>query len=295
MSGTLGDAFIVILKLYNPYKNKKIYLKRISRWTDQDQVIRNLTKLFSFIEYKKPCIEISSVDQTINTIENLDFKYVNTSWNGSHFNKSEKDFSKLSVEPFPKIKIKKKRKKNSKILVCIQVNSGKIGGNCKIFSSKWLFELIMLFDPDKFEIILLGTTVNNKFFSKNNFSIFNNLKILVDKTSFIEWLKIINRSDFFISNEGFPAFFSMSQKIKTICFYTDKRILTRMHPFWRKDNLVLDVGWKSFYSTLNVIVARILYKRYPYIYPIKPKNIYNYIINNIKQSEKNLYFKTKNL
>jgi hypothetical protein len=92
MSGTLGDAFIVMLKLYKNYKNEKINLRRISKWPDQDEVIFKLSKLFKFIRYKKPCFNIQHVDDTIELIKKLDYFYVNTSWNGSHFKDVEKDF-----------------------------------------------------------------------------------------------------------------------------------------------------------------------------------------------------------
>ena len=74
----------------------------------------------------------------------------------------------------------------------------------------------------------------------------------------------------------------MSQKIKTICFYTDKRILTRVHPLWRKQNFIKDVGWKNLRSTVKVIIARHLFKRYPLVYPIDPKKIVNYIDYKLK-------------
>ncbi len=276
MSGTLGDAYIVILKLYNSYKNQKILIKRISRWPNQDIFISKLCKIFPNIYYKKPCIKINRISDTTNIIEKLNLKYVNTSWNGSHFKNSEKDFKKLEAEPYPKIKINNKIIKKKKI-ISIQVNTGKIGGNCKIFSSIWLYELLNLFKSDEYEIILLGTIIDKSDFLYKNFHKRKNIKFLINKTSFNKWLKIIKSSDFFISNEGFPAFFSMSQKIKTVCFYTDKKILTRIHPKWKKNNLIKSVNWNNIYSSIKVIFARYLYRRYPLIYPIDPKIIYNYI------------------
>lgn len=286
MSGTLGDAFIVILKLYEHYKKKKILLKRISMWPDQDDSIKKVSKIFDFIEYDKPCIKLKKISDCPSIIKKLDLNYVNTSWNGMHFKSVESDFRKLKVTPYPKINIKKNKTKKKKIRVCIQVNSGKIGGNCKIFSNKWISELIALFDPNRYQIYLLGT-INNmdrdeiKEITKNK-----NVNFLVKKTKFISWMKTVVNSDFLISNEGFPAFFAMSQNVRTICFYTDKRILTRIHPAWRKNNLIKSVGWSGVFSTFKVIYSRYVHQRYPLIYPISPKTVYKYINKN---NEKNFH------
>jgi len=288
MSGTLGDAFIVILKLYKNYKNKNVSLNRISRWPDQDNIILKMSKLFPFVTYNIPCIQISKIEETIETIKKLNLNYVNTSWNGSHFKKAEKDFKKIIVEPFPILNLRNIKKKKKKKIISIQVNTGKIGGNCKILSSKWIVEIINFFNKKNYEIILLGTILDKEKSILKQFKSNKNIKILVNKTTFYKWLSIIKSSDFFISPEGFPAFFSMSQKVKTICFYTDKRILTRIHPKWKKYNYIKSVNWKNLYSTIKVIIARHVYKRYPLIYPINPKIIYNYINKKIN-SEKNLY------
>ena len=283
MSGTLGDAFIVMLKLYKNSRNKKISLKRISRWPDQDNTIYKLSKLFKCIKYKRPCIKIHHVNDTTELIKKLNYSYVNTSWNGSHFKKIEKDFKTLKVEPYPKLLLRNfKKKKKEKKIICIQTNTGKIGGNCKIFSHKWIYDILNLLKIKNYEIVLVGTIMDRPEFLLKHFNNHKNIKFLINKTDFYKWLNIIKNSDLFISIEGFPAFFSMSQKIKTICFYTDKRILTRVHPLWRKQNFIKDVGWKNLRSTVKVIIARHLFKRYPLVYPIDPKKIVNYIDYKLK-------------
>ena len=282
MSGTLGDAFIVMLKLYKNYKNEKINLRRISKWPDQDEAIFKLSKLFKFIRYKKPCFNIQHVDDTIELIKKLDYFYVNTSWNGSHFKNAEKDFKNLKAEPYPKLNLKNLKIKKKKKIICIQVNTGKVGGNCKIFSHVWIYNLLNLLKTNNYRIILVGTILDNPKYFLDNYKNDKNIKLLINKTRFNEWLNIIRTSDMFISMEGFPAFFSMSQKVKTICFYTDRRILTRIHPIWKKENYIRSVGWKSFYSTIKVIIARYLLKRYPLIYPIEPEKLIKYINNKLK-------------
>jgi hypothetical protein len=280
--GTLGDAFIILCKLFFLHKNfnKQVELTRYTSHPNLNPIIDLLIKeYFPFVSHKY--IICNGMQDELDKTYSASFSYPVINICANKWGKSEPFFmaepSYVEMEPFPDLAVPY-YPKSKKYRIGIQVQSGKVGGNFKGFSSKWLISVINLLSKlDYVEVILLGDDfLGYRFLEK--LQCYKSVNNMLGKTKFIEWLGVIKSCDLLITPEGFPAFFSMSQKIKTITFYSDYNILDRIHVEWRRENIIMPVGWNGLsYKILNKI-SKILFKRFIYLYPLKPEQIYALVL-----------------
>jgi len=232
-SGTLGDAFIVLCKLYGRHKNTGEYFQvmRFSRHPQMDLVIKSLFDIVPFAEYLPPCREVENEKDLKHRIAKSPHDYLSTVWNGQKQSWLKQDPHGYPMEPYPEIEIAGLPLQDSdatKFRVGIQLHTGKVNSNFKGFSLKWISSLLKWLSPDQFKVYMFGT--GDRYSAKEiaRFCEKHGIENLVGKTSFTEWLGYIKAMDFFISPEGFSAFFAMSQKVRSLVFYTDYQILGRV-------------------------------------------------------------------
>jgi len=240
-SGTLGDAYIVYCKLYDYWKKTKKHIKlyRYSRHIDFDKPISELFSLAPFIEYQVPCTYIKDGNDLKKKIKNKDIPYINICWYSQLGPFPDPPYIKM--DPYPEVFLEpiKGIKSDSNFTIGIQLQSGKRGTNFKGFSVKWLKKLRKILPKADYEVFLFGT---GDGYNRDKLELFckkYEIKNFVGQLSFLDWLRHILSLDFFITFEGFSAFFAMSKKIPSLVFYTTDRILIRVPQSWRRDNIIM--------------------------------------------------------
>ncbi|MAG44571.1 hypothetical protein CL633_01650 [bacterium] len=247
MAGTLGDAFLVYCKLYDYHKktSRKIGLYRYSRHINFDNPIADFLKNIDFIKYLAPC---NYTDHGITKDDKLKAPLINTSWHGRGYSGQSSDPREIKFNPFPDVFVKPKRV-NSKFTIGIQYKCGRAGkdGNSRGVSLKWIKDLRKALP--KSQIALFGIVSEDERIDK--FCKENKIINFVNRTNFKEWLARIKGLDFFITFEGFPAYFAMSQKIYSLVFFIIPTILQRIHPQWKKNNTIYCIKHPLKYRLLR--------------------------------------------
>lgn len=281
-SGTLGDVFIVFCKLagYHKQTDNRIRLHRYSRSPELDGPLNEFFKLIPYIEYVTPSNVIGSDINSIDDCRKLKEPHIVEFWDGNGRGNFTDDPEDVVFEPFPLIELPPAELYSGRIKLGFQLYSGKIGGNFKGFSLDWIKQIRDWLPQSDVDVYLFGMSggYDKDKIEKicNKHSIIN----MVGKLNFIDWLRYIKSMDFFITPEGFPAFFAMSQKVKTLTFYTDYGMIGRIHPEWRNKNILLSAGWRSFSARILNKISIIVLRRYPLLRPIRPEIVYSIIHSN---------------
>lgn len=241
MAGTLGDAFIVYCKLYDYWKRtgQNIGLYRYSAHVNFDKPISEFFNNIPFVEYLAPCIY--NEYGGIRNIKNLKAPYIDTHWDGQ-------------TEPYPEVFIKSIKSGKNKFHIGIQYRCGRggKGSNRRGISLKWIRDLRKILPSEFYSIFLFGTLVEDEDQEEiENFCQCNNIKSFVNKTDFSEWLARILGLDFFITFEGFSAYFSMSQKVPSLVFVIVPEVLNAIHPEWKKNNIIYQIKHPLRYRLLR--------------------------------------------
>ena len=274
-SGTLGDAFIVLCKLYGRHKktNEQYELIRYSQHPNMDGFIKSLFKTVSFVEYKTPCKVVKSKNDLQDKLSQLSFDYLNVSWDGTDHGTAKSDPAGFDLDPYPRLAVPKIDLNRKSFKIGIQLHSGKIHGNFKGFSMKWISDLRKWLSKEKFEIYLFGTGDGYSLSKVEQLCKKQRIKCLAGKTDFMEWLSYIKSMDFFITPEGFSAFFAMSQRVRSLVFYTDYQILGRVHPDWQRENIIMSAGQENILGRILNRISRTAVKRNRLFAPLKPAQV----------------------
>jgi len=260
-SGTLGDAFIVYCKLYDYLKNtgKNIKLIRYDRNVYFDKPISELFAVTPFIEYQMPSIYVKNNKELIDKIKSSGMPYINACWYPKN-DPFPQDPPYIKMEPYPDAFIDPLENigHDSRMTIGIQLHSGKRKTNFKGFSTAWLKRLRLIIPDSRYNIVLLGT--GDGYNKKRLESLCKeySIKNLVGKLSLKDWLRHILSLDFFITFEGFAAFFAMSQRIHSLVFYTTNRSLVSVPPAWRNDNHIIMLAKDN--NILTKIIHKYLFK-----------------------------------
>lgn len=186
-SGTLGDVYIIVLKLYNTN------VKKINHYSKHDDFFPKIREIYSLL---------GNVEVITHKIDKGD-SILNSTIKG-FFNKND------NYSPFPKFDLPNISKYNiPDDYYTIQLISGI---NPTITPWRNLNENDINVVPTDKPLILLGT--DNKdigFLIENNYNIIDMRK----KCSLLESFSIINKSDRFYAPQGLLSFFAVSQKVKT--------------------------------------------------------------------------------
>ena len=246
--GTLGDAFIVLCKLYTQHKTdgKHFRLIRYSTRPQMDGVIEDMFKTVQFVEYLTPCQSFNNLDELYQALGNTSYRIVNAKWERGDLETYSFDYEALN--PYPIFEISKQNVSRDAVNIGIQLHCGAEGANFRGFSLQWLEEIRRRFPLEGFCVYLFGTgaacyqrTAIDDICRKYGI---NNL---VGKISFAKWLSYMKSMDIFISFEGFSAFFAMSQKVPTILYNQYIYGVNKsLHPVWKENNAVINLNSNIF-------------------------------------------------
>ncbi|RJQ17488.1 MAG: hypothetical protein C4560_08665 [Nitrospiraceae bacterium] len=280
ISGTFGDAFIAFCKLYKLRGegfNDNIKLIHLSAHPEVRPFINKLFNLLDNVVIEEFIFVKSGkeVEEFINhsKLPSINSLAIN---NKSVVTDEIRDPEYLTMEPYPNINIEP-RVVNNNFKIGIQLHSGKKGSNFKGFSLSWLEELLNLTNKNNCEIYLLGTGAGYSINKINSLCNSLNISNLIGKTDYEDWLSYIMSMNFFITGEGFSAFFAMSQKVKSLIFYSDYQIIGRIHPLWKKENIILSAGWETFEEKIKNKFCRHFLNRNQLLRPLKPSQVWSLI------------------
>jgi len=279
MSGTLGDAFTVFCKLagYHQSTGNNVRLYRYTVHPEFDGAISAFFGVVPYVEYITPCFNIRWSGDKLADCEKMVAPYISARWNGCNVPVFPDDPAKVYFEPYPELEIQPVSFSSKKYRIGIQLHTGKVEGNFKGFSLRWISRLRKWLPENEFEIYLLGTGQGYSLERLQRFCRRRGIVNLVGKTEFTEWIVYISSMDFFITPEGFSAFFAMSQKVRSLVFYTDYQILARIHPKWRRENIIISAGQKDLYGRLVNHICRQTIKQNRLFAPIKPEQVWSLI------------------
>lgn len=284
--GTLGDMYIVLCKVYDHHRKtgKQVRLIRYSCSTELDGAIN---QLFKFAPY----VELSSCRKTNSNAESIEkileatktFPYLNQKYSGRPVSEqfsSIADPDYITMEPFPSFDIPSLELEGEKFNIGIQLSCGSLGRNFRAFTLKWIIKLSKKIKNLRTKIYILGTGDGYEQKELKQLDRISNIQNWVGKTSFSEWLSLMKSMDVFISLEGFPAFFAMSQKVPTILY--DQYVYgidNAIHPVWRDNGAVIKIG-------SNKVLKKIRYWKMKYL---KRKNLYSprnlsFVVNFIEKN-----------
>lgn len=254
--GTLGDMYIVFCKLFDHYRRtgRRIRIIRYSCTNELDGAIKQLFKLAPYVQLEPLC-RTNSDNESIDSIREMakQYPFINQTYHGHPtnvvFSPENKTFDGLTdpeyikMEPFPICDIPACDIEQDKFHVGVQLNCGSLGRNFRGFSLKWIARLSSSVNELKVIIHILGTGEGYEKSELNQLNIIPNIRNWAGETSFLEWLSLMKSMDAFITLEGFPAFFTMSQKVPTILYdQFAYGIDNSIHPLWRENNTILKIN-----------------------------------------------------
>jgi len=245
--------FAVFCKIYALRKagfTKPIQLRHYSKYPQFEKVCRELTSLLSDVHiesFSKTVSEKDTIDQVLEAVKN-GVPHLNGKYNGLSPIPELNDPDYIALEPYPVCDLPLVESKLAPEMfhVGVQLHSGKMGGNYKGFSLPWLKKVASGSFPDLVQIHLFGTGDGYSARAIDSVCQLSGMRNHVGQTSFFEWLSLIRSMDFFFSPEGFAPFFAMSQRVKTVYFYRNATIISRVHPLWRINSFAMNTGETSF-------------------------------------------------
>ncbi len=256
IGGTLGDAFIAYCKLYDYWKktDDNIQVFRMNIHQEFDKPLSLFFNNISFIKYSTPCItKFNPTWEKKEADVKLPGDYINIYWDGIGRYGDRDDPAGIKMDPFPNSFITPDQSiEKNKFCVGIQLNSGGHKGNERGISLTWIKNLRGILSVKRYSIYLFGTEPSTDKRKKIETLCLNNqINNFVNKTSFLEWLSIVSRMDYFITFEGLSAYFSMSQKISTFVFFIVPSIILRLPIEWRKQNIIWKINHPMKYKLLR--------------------------------------------
>lgn len=274
--GTLGDAYIVFCKLFDYHRRtaKQIRLIRYSSTTELDEAITQLFKAAPYVQLE-PCRRTNSIKETDDSIKKAaeDVSFINQMYNGRDDGIGLTDSEYMKMEPYPTFDVPVPELNSDKFNIGVQLHSGKVNGNFKGFALRWLAAVRSWLPQEEFDVYLFGTGAGYNMKRVARFCKRYSIRNYVGKTDFFEWLGYIKAMGFFITPEGFSAFFAMSQRVRSLVFYTDYRILGRVHPNWRRENIIMSVGQETLVGRIINRICRDTIGRNRLLRPLHPAQI----------------------
>lgn len=278
-SGTLGDTFFVYCKLAAHHaKTGATY--RLTRYTTYPEFDKQLSEFFSlvpFVEYVTPCVsQCSGIPGDPDWPPFLGI-YINAVWMPVSAPWFPSDPPEFTWEPFPEIAIEPFGEHESRPLIGIQLNTGKLRTNYKGLSLSWVKELLCSLRDTPFDFVLTGTGEGYDLARVEKFCRANGIENRVGKTDFLTWLRLVVSMDVFITGEGFPAFFAMSQRIPTMTFVIDPSVITHMPPEWETGNYIRFKALDSIAVRVQNKLSRMLRGRIAHLRPFEIAEVTGFV------------------
>ena len=291
-SGTLGDALIVVSKLYYVFVNSgetPLSVWWVTSNPEMEGLIEDLIAQCYWIKYEGKSV-LESTDEEFNYCNNIMLRglcYVSAAW--GHRNRgfirdyAGKEFQGAFATLFPDFQVVQSFggfPSGTKV-IGIQVNTGKKNRNEKSFSSKFINELIRKrFDLLGCKVLLLGTERPRDLVVPND-----NVVDLVGKLSFHEWTSCIKRLDVLVSPEGFPCFYALANRVRVLAFFRDYQIVARISPEWRHYFTGFYVNSRSLWSKFQRRFYLLILNRPPRLNPMSTEQVFSFIHSSISYTE----------
>lgn len=259
-AGTLGDAFIILCKLYGRHKNtgERFQVIRFSSHPQMDGVIEALYSTVSFVEYITPCRVTMGYDELKRNLSALPYDYINSTWDGKEDIGLKTEPEGFPMECYPELDVPAVEVKSTKFNLGIQLHCGSDNVNCRGFSLRWLGNIRKHFPLEKYDIYLFGTGAPS-YPPSSVEDVCRKAEIInkVGQLTFNEWLSYMRSMNVFISFEGFSALFAMSQKVKTLLYNQYPYGIDRtMHPAWYENNMVVQLNRNKVLRKLRAVVCK---------------------------------------
>lgn len=272
-SGTIGDAYIALCKLYDYALKTPCQLRRLCRTIGADPLIEEICKLFPNIEYVQPYIHFNSISEMRSFAEENRERYINIFYDGNGRGNEPDDPGFLNFSSFPKLNLPVSPKDTAVTKIGIQLNSGSRKENSKLLDINWVDEFCAHLHHRTLEVYVFGS---GNYFSDSELNALtglpSNVFNLFNKTSINKWLSGVASLDFFISPEGFPAFWALSQKVPSLIFYKGTDAVLRMSKFWRNMAICIKVEQES-HDHLSGHTSR--------IYPLHPAHAASIVLTKL--------------
>lgn len=213
-SGTLGDTYVVVCKLYKR-RNKLITVHHKTKCDYWYNDIHDIYNLLSNIEVKFTDEENEDLPR-ISESPNIDIE---------------------TMEFFPHWGVRPKLSLPFSVhddFAVIQPHSGKpfdkFGGNTKAFSTEFIEDVIK---QNSLPVVLLGT--------EQAYSQIDGCYNLIGQTNVFDIISILSHAKLFLGPEGFLSFVALSQKVNSCIFYTSQLAV---------DWMIGDTPWKKYAQQL---------------------------------------------
>ncbi len=248
--GTLGDAFIVFCKLHSVHQTSgtQFNLIRYDLHPEYDTAIAELFRLSESLHYEIPCTKFQTVAKVLEAIGHCPHPYINGKWEKNEEETLPLDYT--SLNPFPDIPLELPTFANSNPRVGIQLSCGLEGHNFRGFSLDWLAKIRRSLPAERFDLYLFGKLAEGSQSAYRHDDIAriahqHGVITLVNSLSFKQWIGYIKSMDYYISMEGFSAFFALSQKVKVLLFNQQpyrQHLEGSIHPAWRAYSHILNIN-----------------------------------------------------
>jgi hypothetical protein len=268
-AGGLGDMLIVLCKLHSEHvrNNTTFRIIRYDLFSQYEHMIENLFDSASFAEYISPSQIFKDIDTLNSAISKAAYPYVDTKWQKTHQETYSFDYTTLN--PFPNFNMGNPAIDKSKTNIGIQLFCGLDAHNFRGFGIEWLRKLRSRFPKEEFNLWLFGESTGMYDFAElESLCLSENMRNMVNKLSFKEWMKYFGAMNFFISINGFSAFYALSQKVPTLLYNQCPYLIDNsLHPLWVKNSTVINLN-------MNKVVRKLrrIFKRNKFYSPAIPNN-----------------------
>ncbi len=276
-SGTLGDMFAVYCKIAGLRRDgfkQPIQLRHYTKFAEFRDICTKLITLLPDVSVDFEPFTRSEKETVAKVCEAVSsgVPHINGKYNGKSPIPLLDDPGYVRMEPFPEVVLPlntvSPRVNDGKFHVGIQLHSGKLGGNFKGFSLNWLKNIVNRNNNELVEVHLLGTGAGYRPSKIDAICHGCGMNNHVGETGFYEWMDLIKKMDLFITPEGFSAFFAQSQQVKTLAFFSNYNIVSRIPPEWRTGSFFLSCGQEKLYSRIKNRFCRALLKRDALLAPL---------------------------
>lgn len=250
-AGGLGDMLIVLCKLHSEHVRNKTTFKiiRYDLFAQYENMIDSLISSSRFAEFLGPTRVFEDLEEMDLAISKTSFPYVDTKWQRT--DQETYDFDYTILNPFLNLNMDAAIDK-SKTNIGIQLFCGLDDHNFRGFKIGWLYKLRSQFPAEKFNLWLFGESTNMYDSTEiESLCSSGNIHDMVSKLSFKEWMGYISAMDFFISFNGFSAFYTMAQTVPTLLYNQCPYLIDKsLHPLWFKNSTIMNIN-------LNVVARKL--------------------------------------
>ena len=188
-------------------------------------------------------------------------------------------------EPFPEIEIKKFEVPPAS--VGVQLHCGATGHNFRGFSVGWVRSTAQMLTRAGAVVHLLGTGEGYKPAEIATLDSLPHVVSWLGRTTFKEWLSLIDGMDALISLEGFPAFFALARQVPTALYNQYPFFVTddALHSDWQQHVRITDVSRGTLSTAIREKTRRVITLRNLYA-PVDQEALINFVQHSLVERNK---------